>query len=262
MEHTDIKKFKDELKNLTPYKLFTLSSYIEDETRNRLVKLLQSEGKLEARSSIVKHLFDRKYDTIVDAYLDHIELSDIDDQTPVLVWHREADIPLEQEDVERYEVFNISNMFYAVQLLGSIESARKQEQIVKQCAEGLDFNHEDIVITDPCYFHTDTLPEKMIQRDTIYGDWSCTVYEDCDEPSKIGEFCADSGMVCVAALKDVLNLNPEFENWAKEHDWCATIIRNYTGHVAIVEKKNGDYAYVVVEGKGPEMSFTTAQTGL
>jgi hypothetical protein len=260
-----MKTFKEELKNLTPDELWTLSNDIEDEMSTRLVQLLQSEGKLEACSSLMRHRFDRKYNTIVDEYLDHIELDNLspDFPTPILVWHRETDAPPEQEDVERREVFNIKHMFYVAQLLKGIELAHKHEQRSKQCAEGLDFDHEDIVITDPCYFHVDAKPEKMIQRDTIYGDWSCSVFAEYDEPEIIGEFCADSGMVCVAALKDVLKISPEFENWAKEHDWCATIIRNYTGHVVIIERKEGgDSACVVVEGKGPELNFITAQTGL
>lgn len=259
-----MKTFKEELKGLSPYELWTLSDDIETEMNARLIQLLQSEGTLEARSSIMRHKFDRKYDTLVDEYLDHIELSDIfhDLPTPILVWHREASTPLDPEDVEQHEVFNIKHLFCVAQLLKGIELAHKHEQIMKQCSKGLDFDHEDIVITDPCYFHVDAKPEKMIQRDTIYGDWSCSVFAEYDKPEAIGEFCADSGMVCVAALKDVLKINPEFENWAKEHDWCAAIIRNYTGHVAIIEKEEDGEACVIVEGKGPELNFTTAQTGL
>lgn len=259
-----MRTFKEEIKDLTPDELWTLSGDIEAEMNTRLVQLLQSEGKLNARSSLMRHRFDRKYNTIVDEYLDRIELDNLspDFPTPILVWHREISTLPEQEDIERREVFNIKHMFYVAQLLKGIELARKHEQRAKQCSKGLDFDHEDIVITDPCYFHVDANPEKMIQRDTIYGDWSCSVFAKYYEPEVIGEFCADSGMVCVAALKDVLKINPEFENWAKEHSWCATIIRNYTGHVAIVEKEVDGKACVIVEGIGPELIFTTAQTGL
>lgn len=106
------------------------------------------------------------------------------------------------------------------------------------------FDNEDIVITDPCYiFKGDDWRgcdygrtadvygiDKYICRNTIYGDWSCTTFNS-DTKEAIGRFCADAGLVCVASLKEILAYRPDFEEWAKEHDWCVTIIRNFTGQV-------------------------------
>ena len=69
----------------------------------------------------------------------------------------------------------------------------------------------DIMITDPVYVCSDWMrgvPGGIV-RDTIYGDWGCTAYDMTgnrrrtphgDEP-KLGNFCADSGMVCVCPLE-------------------------------------------------------------
>lgn len=109
---------------------------------------------------------------------------------------------------------------------------------------------------------------------TIYGDWSCTTF-DKDTNKPIGQFCADAGLVCVCLLDEVLKYNPNFLNWAKEHEWCATIIENFTGEVWIKvdedieatqeESSEDEICYdedyvVYVEGIG-NINFKTAQTG-
>ena len=59
-----------------------------------------------------------------------------------------------------------------------------------------------------------------ITRDTIYGDWSCTVFNsDTKEP--IGRFCADAGLVSVFALDEVIKYNPEYEI---EEDSCHSFL--------------------------------------
>ena len=47
--------------------------------------------------------------------------------------------------------------------------------------------------------------KNYICRDTLYGDWSCTTYNS-DTHEKLGEFCADSGMVGVYLLDEVLKI--------------------------------------------------------
>lgn len=79
----------------------------------------------------------------------------------------------------------------------------------------------------------------------------------------MGEFCADVGLVGVFSLKEVDEfINPDFESWAKKHDWCTTIVRDYTG---IVQIKTGfNFAhnefYAYVSGSG-SINFVGEQTG-
>lgn len=135
------------------------------------------------------------------------------------------------------------------------------------------FENETIIITDPCYFiknefwdsgwyedcDFESLGIKGIATDTIYGDWSCTTY-DTDTCKKIGNFCADAGMVAVASLKDVLKHNPQFDNDIKK-DWVVTVIENFTGDVNFkYDVDEDDYDYVYVEGRG-NINFKTSQSG-
>lgn len=76
--------------------------------------------------------------------------------------------------------------------------------------------------------------EKFMTRDTIYGDWGCTVSKIDDNDNiieDIGSFCADAGLVTVADLSQVISYNPNFLEWANEHTWCATIIKDFKGTV-------------------------------
>ena len=133
----------------------------------------------------------------------------------------------------------------------------------------------DIIITDPCYIRKYINPEHS--RSTIYGDWSCAVWQckkDQDpEPNakSFGEFCADSGMVCVTNIKGCENRD-KIEQWVKDHKWCATIINNFKGKVKYIirrvyfpYKKNWDYGDMLhIRGDGikdgKDFSFITSQT--
>ena len=123
-----------------------------------------------------------------------------------------------------------------------------------------------------------------ISESTIYGDWSCTTYQTEKKPKKlledilqtlkdgiredlaafdegeaIGSFCADSGYVGVFLLDEILEYNPKWESWIKEHSWCATIINDFEGEVEYyIDKVNGE-AHIVGTGN---INFYTAQTGL
>lgn len=134
------------------------------------------------------------------------------------------------------------------------------------------FENDDVIITDPCYVITehegegflDTAEEIGIRSTTIYGDWSCTVF-DSDKVS-IGEFCADSGEVGVFRKEDLLKLNPNLDLARLVADGCATQIKNFTGEVAIefVPTDNKENYYdrgsVCVVGKG-NINFKSIQTG-
>lgn len=79
-----------------------------------------------------------------------------------------------------------------------------------------------VVITDPCYIIKDSdWPCSLkdvdvttsIENTTYYGDWGCTVWKadkfrKCTKETKVGEFCADVGKVCVANLDEALKYNP------------------------------------------------------
>lgn len=124
----------------------------------------------------------------------------------------------------------------------------------------------DIVITDPCYINDETndsdrnflsVKVKNIQNDTLYGDWSCTVWkanndDECIDDNKIGTFCADSGMVIVADWEQVKKYNSEAEQWVEAHDWCATVIKGFKG---IVKMIRFDYEITYNEDWYPESSY-------
>ena len=105
----------------------------------------------------------------------------------------------------------------------------------------------------------------FIVCDTIYGDWSCTTYNSLTK-EKLGEFCADSGQVGIFLMSEVLAYNPDL-NLPKH---CATIIKNFDGHVRVNKKSNGKYTYdgkeyddivAEVEGVSNTLNFKSAQTG-
>lgn len=164
----------------------------------------------------------------------------------------------------------------------------------------------DIIITDPCYImraeHHGTAPltdndwdacecgDKMevlgihhyMTRDTLYGDWGCTVF-NTDTEKAIGEFCADAGLVSVFLLDEVLKYNPDFD-YHKERDWTTTLISDFMGTVRfVVEHEEGVYedtteyhkagdkwedysVHVVGHGinkkTGEPINFRSTQTGL
>lgn len=143
----------------------------------------------------------------------------------------------------------------------------------------------DIIITDPCYiakendwpdFLDDAYDGKneiktFIERDTIYGDWSCTTF-DMITKKPIGKFCADAGMVGVFNLSEVLEYNPSF-NYHIERLWTTTLIRDFDGDIwfEVEEEYDDEYGYdysVHVVGKGintktgERIEFKTSQTGL
>jgi hypothetical protein len=133
------------------------------------------------------------------------------------------------------------------------------------------FEHKDIIITDPCYIINDN--EDWLSKaesiksgmftDTLYGDWSCHVF-DIDTEKPIGQFCADAGMVCVYPLDEPLLDKEAVEEFLKK-DWCATVIKDFTGDVSFVRHagKEGEYGFedwLTVEGRG-SVNFSGRQTG-
>lgn len=105
-------------------------------------------------------------------------------------------------------------------------------------------------------------------RNTIYGDWSCTVFNS-DTKESIGQFCADAGLVSVFSLDEVLKYNPDYT--FDENGWSETVIRDFKGTVKFVVKKHRskkyENFYVEVVGKGinkktgEPINFVSKQTG-
>lgn len=155
----------------------------------------------------------------------------------------------------------------------------------------------DIVITDPCYLKCGGVlevlegPEELesfitghggLSNTTHYGDWGCTVFKTSDRlvggnlrnVDAIGEFCADSGMVCVIDLKYVREFSPNFEDWLNNHAWCGTVIRGFKGTVGLFVKRvkrkcrMGEYDAIALrvrgdgEVGGEAISFESKQTSL
>jgi hypothetical protein len=137
--------------------------------------------------------------------------------------------------------------------------------------------NKTIIITDPCYitkeykdwdkckYGTDMKKLDNITNyessSTIYGDWSCTVYEGNIEQHSnnnktLGSFCADAGMVAVFELDEVLKYNPNFDNHINKK-FTTTTIPNFNGEITIENINNS----IHVIGKG-NVNFYSIQTGL
>ena len=114
---------------------------------------------------------------------------------------------------------------------------------------------------------------------TIYGDWGCSTYKIEENPyavvnnfveayeneedyeikcSKLGDFCADAGLVSVFLLNEVRKYNPDIDKWIEEHSWCVTTIPNFDGEVNYYVDKSNE-AHIIGIGN---INFFTAQTEL
>ena len=114
---------------------------------------------------------------------------------------------------------------------------------------------------------------------TIYGDWGCSTYKIEENPyvvvnnfveayeneedyeikcSKLGDFCADAGLVSVFLLDEVRKYNPDIDKWIEEHSWCVTTIPDFDGEVKYYVDKNNE-AHIIGIGN---INFFTAQTEL
>lgn len=113
-------------------------------------------------------------------------------------------------------------------------------------------DHEDD--WDKCGFgeHMERLGfTAFLSDDTIYGDWDCEVV-NTDTKEKIGEFCADAGMVGVFLLDEVMKNNPEYE--PAYHN--ATVIKDFHGTVEL--RQDGENVKVVGVGN---VNFESRQSG-
>jgi hypothetical protein len=82
--------------------------------------------------------------------------------------------------------------------------------------------------------------ETYMTRGTLYGDWGCTTF-DTESGEKIGEFCADAGLVSVFLLDEVLRYNPRFD-YHINRPWTTTLIKDFKGTVQfVVVHTEGEY---------------------
>ena len=152
------------------------------------------------------------------------------------------------------------------------EEKSKYEEAIKK------YNQDNVSDWEVCNYGYDM--DKLgithyMTRDTLYGDWSCTTY-DLNTKEKIGDFCADAGMVSVLALDEVLKYNPGFD-YHEKRTWTTTWIKNFKGTVQfIVTKDSGvdeenhpweDYSVEVIghgidKITGNPIDFIGTQTGL
>ena len=114
---------------------------------------------------------------------------------------------------------------------------------------------------------------------TIYGDWGCSTYKIEENPyevvnnfveayeneedyeikcSRLGDFCADAGLVSVFLLNEVRKYNPDIDKWIEEHSWCVTTIPDFDGEVNYYVDKSNE-AHIIGIGN---INFFTAQTEL
>lgn len=186
------------------------------------------------------------------------------------------DIPEIKETLE--EMAGLEHEYY---VLKNLEEEKKcpqpKPESREEVVESFDVDG-DIIITDPCYI--DEFINPSHSRSTLYGDWGCSVWsfdptvgnmpKEGEKP--FGEFCADSGQVCVTVLGSYAR--KKIEEWLKGREWCGTIIDGFKGKVEYVEvveysAYEGEWAEsrsLRVRGTGVKdgkpYGFITSQTSL
>lgn len=116
-------------------------------------------------------------------------------------------------------------------------------------------------------------------EDTIYRDWDCSTYKIAEDPYKVinnfveaeekgedyridcfklGDFCADAGLVSVFLLDEVRKYNTDIDKWITSHSWCVTTIPDFDGEVNYYVDKNKE-AHIIGIGN---INFFTTQTGI
>lgn len=98
--------------------------------------------------------------------------------------------------------------------------------------------------------------DKVIRAEYNEESDDRTKFEDIvDNLDKYGEFTADSGMVCICYLNEVMKYNPDFKSFLDKNNNNYTLIKKFTGDVDITSVKhklyNNDYGCTkFVIGKG------------
>ena len=158
----------------------------------------------------------------------------------------------------RERAMRLRELLYTVDFVKIAAWIRYGQQRFAQYLDSKPMQFEgNLLITDPCYvMRLDSDWERCnygsrmevlgiahyMTRDTIFGDWSCTVFDMAsDNPKPLGKFCADSGLVSVFLLDEVKKYNPSFD-YPETRPWTATVIRDFKGTVQfVVELEEGYY---------------------
>lgn len=248
---------------------------MNNETRKKLIKLNKEElAVLRDRVKCFdnpeeRKKLNRRYDEINREIGDIIYFEEIEHDAYY-------DIPEIKETLE--EMAGLEHEYY---VLKNLEEEKKcpqpKPESREEVVESFDVDG-DIIITDPCYI--DEFINPSHSRSTLYGDWGCSVWSFDpsveNEPKKsekpFGEFCADSGQVCVTVLGSYAR--KKIEEWLKGREWCGTIIDGFKGKVEYVEVvEYSAYEGEWAEGRslrvrgigvkdGKPYGFITAQTSL
>lgn len=141
-----------------------------------------------------------------------------------------------------------------------------------------EYNEKDDWSRCDCGYNMEALGiSTYFTEDTIYGDWGCCTYKIVEDPykvinnfveakekvedyeidcSKLGNFCADAGLVSVFLLDEVRKYNPDIDEWIASHSWCVTTIPDFVGEVNYYVDKNKE-AHIIGIGN---INFFTTQT--
>lgn len=141
-----------------------------------------------------------------------------------------------------------------------------------------EYNEKDDWSRCDCGYNMEALGiSTYFTEDTIYGDWGCSTYKIVEDPykvinnfveaeekgedykidcSKLGNFCADAGLVSVFLLDEVRKYNPDIDEWIASHSWCVTTIPDFVGEVNYYVDKNKE-AHIIGIGN---INFFTTQT--
>lgn len=226
-------------------------------------KIKENEKEIaEYKKKIIKMLDDSDY---LDAKAKNIFLKKLAllEEKPCCATHSDGVFAnliynkFDESTKERLDYCDFINLVESLNLheyIALLENPKDYEERYLD-SEPMEFDG-DIIITDPCYVvraeHHGTKPiteddweacnygsemevfgiHNYMTRDTIYGDWSCTVY-NTDTEKKIGSFCADAGLVSVFLLDEVLKYNPDFD-WDYTKPWTTTLIENFKGTVQFI----------------------------
>lgn len=117
-----------------------------------------------------------------------------------------------------------------------------------------------IIITDPCYLipndadYEKTNYGKQLDKlgfttflvaDTGFGDWDNTITKD--DGTILGNFCADSGQVCVVLAEDAIEYYPEMAQIVKLKSSMYAIIEDFDGDVEI-DTSNSNWTMIYGQG--------------
>jgi len=122
----------------------------------------------------------------------------------------------------------------------------------------------DVIITDPCYILTDEDYKKSnygsnlhecgftiyLVANTGFGDWDNFI--ETENGQNLGDFCADSGQVCVVLKSEVEKYGSKLFTYA---DYCYATIKDFDGDIEIDTTCS---AWTVVRGVG-NINFHSAE---